>query len=358
MMCVMREWSNSHQISIVIPLFGVICCKPLLSDKYKIYLSSSSTKAIASFKAVISYLTRIVRTIFLQFKDKPDVILCTTHLLYDMLPGFILRLRFRAKFVVYVYHIIAEHAANRTGILSKVSVLSEKVSMRIIRCADIVFVDNEGIKTSLIKMGFDPSRIFVSTNGVDYDAIASVRPVGEIIYDGCFCGRLVKTKGIYDLIQVWKLVTNYYPDAKLVVVGDGPEYTTFSNKVKEAGLERNIKLMGFVSEQEKFLTMKRSRIFIFPSYEEGWGIAVTEAIVCGLEVVSYDLPAYKSFERHLIKIEKANTRKMADAVVSLIEKRTKDKTADSKLNKVQEILDWKDIANKEMQVIEGYGQAE
>jgi len=355
---VMREWIKSHQISVIIPLIGFLSCKSFLSDTYKIYLSSSGTKEIYSFSAIPAYLKRMFKTTILRFKDKPDIIICSSHLLYDTLPGFIFRLRFRARLAVYVYHIIAEHEADRTGILSKVSIWGEKLSLRIIRYADIVFVDNEGIKTSLIKMGFESPKIFVSTNAVDYDTIASVRPVGEIRYDGCFCGRLVKTKGIYDLIQIWKLVTICYPDAKLVVVGDGPEYTRFSNKIKEAGLGRNIKLMGFVSEQDKFLTMQRSRIFIFPSYEEGWGIAVAEAIVCGLEVVSYDLPAYKSFEGHLIKIEKANTRKMADAVVSLFEKGTKDKTADTRLNKVQAILDWKDVANKEMQVIEGHGQAE
>ena len=82
-------------------------------------------------------------------------------------------------------------------------------------------------------MGFDSSKILLSTNGVDYNAIESVRPIGNITYDGCFCGRLVKTKGVYDLIDIWKLVTISYPNSKLVIVGDGPEYATLSNKIKE-----------------------------------------------------------------------------------------------------------------------------
>jgi glycosyltransferase involved in cell wall biosynthesis len=216
-----------------------------------------------------------------------------------------------------------------------------------------VFVVNGDARTHLINLGFERNKIFLTSLGVDYDAIASVRPVGEIIYEGCFCGRLVKTKGIYDLIDVWKFVTSRYPQAKLVIVGDGPEYEILSDKIKEAELERNIQFMGFVSEREKFLTMQRSRIFIFPSYEEGWGIAVAEAIVCGLDVVSYDLPAYKSFEGHLIKVEKGNSRKMAEVVIDLIETRMKINPAYSKLNMVQSILDWKDLANKELQMIKG-----
>jgi glycosyltransferase involved in cell wall biosynthesis len=347
---VMREWMRSHQISVIIPLIGFLSSKSFLSDRYEIYLSSSGTKEIYSFGAIPAYLKRMLKTAILRFHDKPDMIVCSSHLLYDTLPGFIFRLRFRTRLVVYVYHIIGEHEADRTGILSKVSVWGEKLSMRLVRHADIVFVDNEGIKTSLIKMGFEPCKIFVSTNGVDYDTIASVRPVGEIAYNGCFCGRLVKTKGIYDLIEVWKLVTNRFPSASLAVVGDGPEYATFSNKIKEANLEKNIKLMGFVSERDKFLTMQRSKLFIFPSYEEGWGIAVAEAIACGLEVVLYDLKAY-NFSGRIIKVEKGNSRKMAEVIVELIEKGLQVKHVDRQLIRSQSILDWKVVAKEEMQVM-------
>ena len=347
---VMRDWIKSHQISVIIPLIGFLSCKSFLSDRYEIYLSSSGTKEIYSFSAIPAYLKRMLKTTILRFQDKPDVIVCSSHLLYDTLPGFIFRLRFHTRLVVYVYHIIEEHEADRTGILSKVSVWGEKLSMKIVRHADIVFVDNEGIKTSLIKMGFEPRKIFVSTNGVDYEAIASVRPVGEIRYEGCFCGRLVKTKGIYDLIEVWKFVTIRFPSASLVVVGDGPEYATFSNKIKEANLEKNIRLMGFVSERDKFLTMQRSKLFIFPSYEEGWGIAVAEAIACGLEVVLYDLKAY-NFSGNLVKVEKGNWRKMAEVIVELIEKGMQIKDLDRQLNGSHSILDWKVVAKEEMQIM-------
>jgi glycosyltransferase involved in cell wall biosynthesis len=39
--------------------------------------------------------------------------------------------------------------------------------------------------------------------------------------------------------------------------------------------------------------LKSSKVFIFPSVFEGWGIAVAEALACGLPVVAYDIPALK-----------------------------------------------------------------
>ena len=351
MLHVMKEWSNSHLISLIIPKFGFLFCKPFISDRYKIYFSSSGTKPIDGFRLIPTYSKRIIRAMFTHIRDKPDVIICSTHLLFDTLPGFILRCRFRAKLVVYVHHIITKHTEYRSGMLSRISKLDERLSLLVIRSANILFVVNEQVREELIGMGFEPHKILLSSNAVDYKAIDSIKLIDEIIYDACFCGRLVKRKGIYDLIEVWKLVTLRYPKSKLVIVGDGPEYGGLSVKLKEYNLEENIQVLGFVSEREKFLTMRRSKIFIFPSYEEGWGIAVAEAIACGLDVVLYDIGAYKALEGHLIKVEKGNTRKMAQAAVELIEKHTEKNSAVMKVDRIGSLPDWEDVANKELYMI-------
>jgi len=198
MLQVMKEWSKSHDISLVIPLFGFLFCKPFLLEKYKVYLTSSGTKARASFQLILAYFKRIMRSIFLHFDDKPDVIMCSSHLLFDTLPGLILQFRFRAKLVVYVHLIIVKFADcdHRRGALSRISVLGEKLSLHLIRSANIIFVISEQVKSDLIEMGFDPAKIRVSSNGLDYTYIHAIRPVSEIIYDACFCGRIVKAKGI------------------------------------------------------------------------------------------------------------------------------------------------------------------
>jgi glycosyltransferase involved in cell wall biosynthesis len=354
MLQVMKEWSKLHDISLVIPLFGFLFCRSLLLEKYRVYFTSSDIKARESFQLILAYFKRIMRSIFLHFDEKPDVIMCSSHMLFDILPGLILQFRFRTKLVVYVHLIVGKfaHTDHRRGILSRISILEEKLSLPLIRSANIIFVVSEEVRSQLIEMGFDPAKIRVSSNGLDYSYIATIRPINEILYDACFCGRLVKGKGIYDLIEVWKLVSLRCPDAKLVVIGDGAEYSALLNKIKEAGLEANIQLIGFVSERDKFLTMQRSKLFIFPSYEESWGIAVAEAIACGLDAVTYDLGAYKIYEGHLKKVETGNTRKMAQVVVEIINKKNSGKYIDGRnLAKNEPFLDWKHVANKELACI-------
>jgi glycosyltransferase involved in cell wall biosynthesis len=352
MLNVMKEWSNSHLVSLVIPLFGFLFSKALLSDKYKIYLTSSGTEPIDCFRLIPTYSKRIIRAILLQIRDKPDVVISSTHLFFDTLPGFVLRYRYRAKFVVYVHHLILKQTDFRAGMLSRISILAERLSIPLIRKADILFVVNEKVREELINLGFEPGKILLTSNGVDYKAIESIKRVeDDVIYDACFCGRLVKRKGIYDLVEIWKLVTVHYPKSKLVIVGDGPEYDYLSIKVKESNLDANIQLMGFVSENDKYLIMKRSRIFIFPSYEEGWGIAVAEAIASGLKVVLYDIGTYKIFEKNVIVVEKANIAKMAKIIIELIGIQNSNETRERKLGRVSSVLDWQEVANREIQSI-------
>jgi len=345
---VIKKWSKSHDISLLIPLVGFLFCRPLLLDKYKVYYTSYGTKPIESFELIPAYFKRIMRSLFLHFDNKPDVIMCSSHMLFDTLPGFILQFRYRTKLVVYVHHIIGKHVDHRRGILSLISILGEKLSLLLIRSANIVFVVNEGVRSDLIELGIDPAKIRLSSNGLDYLSIATIKPTDDTRYDGCFCGRLVKRKGIYDLIKIWKLVTRRYPNSRMVIVGDGPEYGGLSNKLKEMNLAENIKLTGFISERDKFLTMKRSKIFIFPSYEEGWGIAVAEAIACGLDVVLYDIGTYKAVDKNVIMVEKANTTKMAEIVISLIDKQSQKNIEEKNVVKIKTVLDWQEIADKEI----------
>ena len=48
-----------------------------------------------------------------------------------------------------------------------------------------------------------------------------------------------------------------------------------------------------MTEERKWELLRESQIFVFPSGEEGWGIAIAEAMCAGLPCVTYDLPVYR-----------------------------------------------------------------
>ncbi len=142
--------------------------------------------------------------------------------------------------------------------------------------------------------GVSHVKIFVSGNAVDIDFIRNVRAYSEKkVFDGVFVGRISKEKGVFDLLTVWKEVVRVRKNAKLLIIGNGLESKSVKEKIAALHLDNNIDVCRQCNDNELYSLLKASKIFLFPSLFEGWGIAVAEAIACGLPVVAYDIPALK-----------------------------------------------------------------
>lgn len=161
------------------------------------------------------------------------------------------------------------------------------------RAQGIIAVSNFTAKT-LRNIGVSKARIVISGNALDLNFIDAVEPYSAgKVFDGIFVGRIAKEKGVFDLLKMWKNVVKVRKEAKLLLVGSGLEFSTVKRKISALGLENKVYLHGRCSDEELYSLLKSSRIFIFPSLFEGWGIAVAEALACGLPVVAYDIPALR-----------------------------------------------------------------
>ena len=134
----------------------------------------------------------------------------------------------------------------------------------------------------------------------------------------CFLGRLTSQKGIFDLLDVMERIANADADFHLTLMGNGPERAALASAIKSRKLS-NITLKGFVTEEEKFAILKSSEFFLFPSYEEGWGIALAEALYSGCKVVTYELAHYRDIFREFPKYAPlGNSAEFANVVLSNI----------------------------------------
>jgi glycosyltransferase involved in cell wall biosynthesis len=348
---VLKNWNKENRISIIMPRLGYESAKTISPDWDSIYLSSKGCKDVESLPALVgSYLLRIIRSLFFVNTQEHHVIIASSHLLYDILPAVFLRRRLKSKLVVYVFHIFRTFRTYKEGVWSTISLLSEKTSLFLCRKADLIFVDNHEIKDALIGKGFRTDRIFVTANGVEHEFIDSVKGKFKE-FDGCFCGSLDKRKGIYDLLYVWEKILTSFPKSRLAIIGQGPEYPNLLRTIREKRLEENIYLTGYLSEEQKISTMKSSKLFIFPSIEEGWGIAVSEAMACGLAVVCYDLEAYKAFGAGIIRVRVRDKETMAKAVQDLLVDKNKREDAGLKAIEAARRLNWDTIASDELEEI-------
>ena len=100
-----------------------------------------------------------------------------------------------------------------------------------------------------------------------------------------FVGRLTRLKGLDTALRALGGLKDR--DWTLDVIGDGPQRTELENLIAELGLKERIAFHGFRDDVEAW--MARSSCLLFPSNQEGMGLAVLEAVNVGLPVLASDL---------------------------------------------------------------------
>ena len=123
-------------------------------------------------------------------------------------------------------------------------------------------------------------------------------------------------------------------------------------KVKQKRLEGNVEILGFLEENEKFATLKASKIFLFPSYEESWGISICEAMACGLPVMTYDLPVYRFFGNAMVKVPKGDVEGFANKALNLLSDEKLVKTMSLKAMSLIKHFDWDKIVEEESKLLQ------
>lgn len=128
------------------------------------------------------------------------------------------------------------------------------------------------------------------SNGIDYKKIAAIPPAKKTT-DLLYVGRLIPHKNVDLLITAVAKLKPTHPNIRCIIIGTGPEYESLTKLVKKYGLEKNIELTGRLeSSDELFGLMKASKVFVSPSFREGFGITLLEAYACGLAVVTVKHP--------------------------------------------------------------------
>lgn len=103
--------------------------------------------------------------------------------------------------------------------------------------------------------------------------------------------RLDPGKRQIDLLAMMPRVVERYPEAVLLIVGDGEERSKLGGVIAEAGLGGSIKLVGRRDDVPELLRL--SDLFVFTSFSESFGLVITEAMAASLPVAAYALPAFE-----------------------------------------------------------------
>lgn len=101
-----------------------------------------------------------------------------------------------------------------------------------------------------------------------------------------FLSRLHYKKGLDYLADAFALTARRHPDVQLVVAGpDGGEAGPFRNRITMLGLADRVHIVGPIYGTKKYEAMVDAAVFCLPSRQEGFSMAITEAMACGTPVV-------------------------------------------------------------------------
>lgn len=300
-------------------------------------------------RPILTYVARTLRGISsLHDEAGADVYYGTSDFLPDTVLARRLRRRHpRSVWVQKVFHLIPRSRA--------IPHLAQNLSLQLIRrSADRVIVDNDILRTALMKRGIEIDRIGLNYPGIDSRYFAGLPSGGSTRYDAAFLGRLVPSKGVLDLVPIWKGVVDRHPSARLAIIGHGqPSFVReLRERIDRSGLAERIDVLGHLGADDAFAILKASRVFVFPSREEGFGIAALEAIACGLPVVAYDLPAYaEAFPAAMVRVPISDVGQFASVTCKLL---SGDRFRERVLAQADELpfrYDWDRVAAREAQEI-------
>lgn len=95
--------------------------------------------------------------------------------------------------------------------------------------------------------------------------------------------NLRKVKRLNDVVKVFYEIQKEIP-AKLIIVGEGPEWEIANNLINELGISEKVKALGKINDLYNVLCS--SDLFLLPSEKESFGLAALEAMAARVPVIS------------------------------------------------------------------------
>ena len=181
---------------------------------------------------------------------------------------------------------------------------TEKLSYK---CANKVYPNSKGLYDFIINSKFCPKQKLKiigngSSNGIDttyfspslYSSEQKQKLKNELnipynVFVFCFVGRLVKDKGINELVQAFIEINTKYQNTKMLLVGPFEQELDPVSAETEKYIQEhpNIILVGFQPDVRPYLAI--SDIFVFPSYREGFPNVVMQAGAMELPCIVTDI---------------------------------------------------------------------
>jgi glycosyltransferase involved in cell wall biosynthesis len=140
--------------------------------------------------------------------------------------------------------------------------------------------------------GFARDRITRVVPGVDLPEAGTSIPTSKSPLIVCL-GRLKAYKSVDVLLRAMPEILRRHPDARLAIVGQGPERARLEQLAWRLGLAASVRFHGYLEKQARNRLLAQAWVSVCPSAFEGYGLVCVEANAWGVPVVAANVPGLR-----------------------------------------------------------------
>ena len=215
-------------------------------------------------------------------REKFDIV--HTHLLQATIIGQIAARLARNSKQILTRHYTDDALTNSFYVL--------QLERRAMKLADKLTAVSKAVRDDIVKAGVEPQRIELIYNGVDLNKFDEKTRQAENVelpfkkgdYILGNVGNFWRRKGQEDLIRALPKILTRFPQTRIVFVGEETEETDLKRLAAELGISDKIFFAGFCDNVAPFLA--KCDLYVHPSRQEPFGIAILEAMAAGKCVVA------------------------------------------------------------------------
>ena len=225
-------------------------------------------------------------------------------------------------------------------------VFLKPIIRRVWRQAAGVVANSEGLRN--LARQTDPSiPIDIIYNGIDTGefVIRKERNDGKTVV--LTVARLIRRKGIDDLIHAIPEILRKCPDLLVRIIGEGNLEPELRNLAKNLGVADHVEFLGYVPHEELPGYYATSDIFVLPSRNEGMSNTVLEAMAAGLPIITTDTGGTRELiSGNGLIISQGRPDAIAGAILQYIFDSKMRQNHGNQSRTLSELVDWKRVAEQ------------
>ncbi len=357
-------YKKKYNIEIITHPIGKIVCQQNIPEKISYKLTDNYSKSLENpLKIIWWYLKRGYETSKIV-KEKNSTFILASDFYCDTLSLFSLK----KKSKVVIFNMVARnpfygykqkmHFPDLSEIhyflsnlltFSLLNIFANSKNTKIVATAKNIEAD---LRNSILKKTLK-EKIKVINYGSDIEEFEKIKNLPNKDTDFVWIGRNHPQKGLEDLKKILLIFRSKKTDFSIKIIGDLGK--SFEDFVVQNNLQENVFLTGKLFNQEKIKALASSKVFLFTSHFESFGIVVLENFLVKNLVIGYRIPSsLYNFGERLELIQNFDYQQFAFTALEKIESLDRNKKILNDNYKFAIGFSWAKTGQAYLEIIENF----